>query len=516
MNREAKKGNGKKDTAKRSSKPKRWESFKGAFTIKQRSQSPAPLDTHERKKVPKKSFMDRFKVKRSGGGANQLTLAPEDNKRPLSFTGAEEKSKDTLDVFAQFEVSKSLPSSPVTKKKKHSLPSRESPPSLSPMSMSSGSPFTGGATTEDSQHSTPSHMIGGASIQHDQDARTQQQAAPPSTVIGQEVQIRVDVEDTPPTPIPTIIEPSETVETSETATNADAQSSKSAEPIQPEIVLEQEQESANESPVKKIETPEPAGAIQKDVESIPTESIEQATSGTAQDQSPTKQAEPEDSNIVVETEADVEEGRKSPDKIAEPTATDLPKQSDESPSPEQIEAEEKEPEETALPVIVIAEKEERKNEKPALPTKPAAVVTTEGKPALPTKPAAAVKEKDEDMKKSEKPSLPVKPSSAKTKETERKSAKPTLPAKPATVLEKEPELVSSSVVVEKAKAEEPSVPKYLKDRKFLWDKIQEVLETAQESTEDPSSYSELPPQEATWMEHSSPVEQLRAFLMVCP
>ena len=512
MNREAKKGTGKKDTAKRSSKPKRWESFKGAFAIKQRSQSPAPLDTRERKKVQKKTFMDRFKVKRSGGGANQLTLAPEDNKRPLSFTGADEKSKDTLDVFAQFEVSKSLPSSPVTKKKKHSLPSRESPPPLSPMSMSSGSPFTGGATTEDSQHSTPSH-IGAAAPVHNQDARTQQQAAPSSTVVGQEIQIRVDVEDTPPTPIPTIIEPSETVETGETATNVDAQS-KPTEPIQPENVTEQEQESTNESPVKKVETPEPVDAIQKDVESVPTESVEQASSSTAQEssgQSPTKPAEPEDSNVIVETEGNVEEDRKSPDETAEPPATDIPKQSDQSPSSEQIEIEEKEPE---VPIIVI---EERKSEKPALPTKPAVVVTAEGKPALPVKPTAAVKEKDTDPRKSEKPSLPVKPSSAKTKEAERKSAKPSLPAKPATVLEKEPELLSSSsVVVEKEKSKEPPVPKYLKDRKFLWEKIQEVLETAEESTEDPSSYSELPPQEATWAEHSSPVEQLRAFLMVCP
>ncbi len=472
LNREAKQGNGKKDTAKRSGKPKRWESFKGAFTIKQRSQSPAPLDTHERKKAPKKTFMDRFKTKRSGGGANQLTLAPEETKRPLSFTGADEKTKDTLDVFAQYEVSKSLPSSPVTKKKKHSLPFRESPPPTSPMSMSSGSPFTGGATTEDSQHSTPSHI--GASL-HDQDARTQQQVQAPSspTVVGQEIQIKVDVEDTPPTPIPTIIEPSETVETSETATNVDTQS-KPAESVnvQSEIVVEQElQESATESPVKEVESAEPTDAIQKEVESFPTESsVEQATSDAAQDtsdQSPTKPAEPEDSGITVETEADVEES-KSPDENAEP-ATDISKQPDQSPSPEQNEeaaiVEENEPEETALPVIVIAEKTERKSEKPALATKPAAAVSAEGKPALPVKPSA-IKEKDAGLKKSEKPSLPVKPASVKTKETERKSSKPSLPAKPATVPEKEPEPVSSSeptVVVEKAeeeKAEEPPLPKY--------------------------------------------------------
>jgi hypothetical protein len=466
--------------------------------------------------------MGRFKAKRSGGGANQLTLAPEETKRPLSFTGADEKSKDTLDVFAQYEVSKSLPSSPVSKKKKHSLPFRESPPPTSPMSMSSGSPFTGGATTEDSLHSTPSHV--GASL-HDQDAHTQQQVQTPSssTVVGQEIQIRVDVEDTPPTPIPTIIEPSETVETGETATNVDTQS-KPAESVQSEkIAVEQEQESATESPVKEVEPAAPVDVIQKDVESIPTESVEQATSDAAQENSDQSSTKPEDSGITVETEAGVEEG-KSPDEAAEPTTDNIPKQSDQSPSPEQNEAaivEEKETEEAALPVIVIPEKTERKSEKPALPTKPAAAVSAEGKPALPVKPAA-IKEKDADLKKSEKPSLPVKPASVKTKETERKSSKPSLPAKPATVPEKEPEPpVSSSepiVVVEKAeveKEEEPPLPKYL-DRKFLWDKIQEVLETAPESTEDPSSYSELPPQEATWAEHSSPVEQLRAFLMVCP
>jgi hypothetical protein len=467
--------------------------------------------------------MGRFKAKRSGGGANQLTLAPEETKRPLSFTGADEKSKDTLDVFAQYEVSKSLPSSPVSKKKKHSLPFRESPPPTSPMSMSSGSPFTGGATTEDSLHSTPSHV--GASL-HDQDAHTQQQVQAPSssTVVGKEIQIKVDVEDTPPTPIPTIIEPSETVETVETVTNVDTQN-KPAESVQSEIVVDQEQESATESPVKEVESAAPVDVIQKNVESIPTESVEQqqAISDAAQENSDQSSTKPEDSGITVETEAGVEES-KSPDEAAEPTA-DIPKQSDEGPSPEQNEAaiavEENEPEKTAPPVIVIPEKVERKSEKPALPTKPAAAVSAEGKPALPVKPAA-IKEKDADPKKSEKPSLSVKPASVKTKETERKSSKPSLPAKPATVPEKEPEPpVSSSepiVVVEKAeveKEEEPPLPKYL-DRKFLWDKIQEVLETAPESTEDPSSYSELPPQEATWAEHSSPVEQLRAFLMVCP
>ena len=504
MNREAKKGTSKKNAAKKSGKPKRWESFKGAFAIKQRSQSPAPLDTQERKKVVKKSFMDRFKVKRSG--ANQLTLEPEENKRPLSFTGADEKNKDTLDVFRQFEVSKSLPSSPVAKKKKHSLLSRESPPPSSPMSMSSGSPFTGGATTEDSQHSTPSHIA--ATIPDQMNSHTQQQVAP--TVVGQEIQIRVDVEDTPSTPIPTIIEPSETVETGETATTAAVDTSKPAEPIQPETVIEKEQESATESPVKQVEPAEPVDAVQKDVES-PTE----PAASVAQEslESPTKPAEPENSGIIVETEP---KERKSPDKTAEP-ATDIPKQS-ESPS-EQIEAAilvEKEPEKPALPAI-ITEKVERKNEKPALPTKPAAV--TEGKPALPLKPAA-IKEKDAE-KKSEKPTLPVKPTSAKAKETEKKSAKPVLPAKPATVPGKEPEPTSPAKhveIVEKAemeKEEESPIPKYLKDRKFLWDKIREVLETAPESTENPS-YSELPPQEATWTEQSSPVEQLRAFLMVCP
>ena len=500
LNREAKKGN----TAKKSSKPKRWESFKGAFAIKQRSQSPAPLDTQERKKVAKKSFMDRFKVKRSG--ANQHTLEPEENKRPLSFMGVDEKNKDTLDVFRQFEVSKSLPSSPVAKKKKHSLPSRESPPPISPMSMSSGSPFTGGATTEDSQHSTPSHIA--ATIPDQMNSRTQQQVAP--TVVGQEIQIRVDVEDTPPTPIPTIVEPSEKVETSETATTATVDTSKPpAEPVQPEIVIEQEQESATESPVKQTEPAEPVDAVQS-----PTEPVEQAASIDQESlESPTKPAVPEDSGIIVETEV---KEHKTPNKIAEP-ATDIPKQS-ETPS-EQIEAAivvEKEPEKPVLPAVTT-EKVERKNEKPALPTKPAAV--TEGKPALPVKPAA-LKEKDAE-KTSEKPTLPVKPASVETKETERKSAKPVLPAKPATVPEKEPQPVSPAkhaVIVEKAeveKEEELPVPKYLKDRQFLWDKIREVLETAPESTENPS-YSELPPQETTWTEHSSPVEQLRAFLMVCP
>ena len=519
--REAKKGGSKKDTAKKSTKPKRWESFKGVFAVKQRSQSPAPLDTLERKKVAKKSFMDRFKTKKAG--ANQLTPEPGENKRPLSFTGADEKNKDTLDVFSQFEVSKSLPSSPVSKKKK--IPSRESPPPYSPMSMSSGSPFTGGATTEDSQQSTPSHVT---AVVSNQDARTQQQVTP--TVVGQEIQIRVDVEDTTPTPIPTIVEPSETVETGETATTTTTEdTSKPTEPAQPEIVVEQEPESAAESPAKHVEPIEPVEAVRKDVESPtkPAEAVEPAASVAQEDiESSTKPAEPEDSDIVTETEA--EEG-KSPVKTVEP-AVSVPKES-ESPTEPVTSAVviEKEPEKPALPTkpVVILEKEtaERKNEKPSLPTKPAAVTEDVEKKA--NKPTLAVKRaavKEKDAEKSEKPSLPVKPTSAKAKETESKSAKPVLPAKPAIVTEP----VSPSkhvVIVEPAKVEkvveepsvleEPSVPKYLKDRKFQWDRIREVLETAPESTEN-SLYSELPPQEATWMEHSSPMEQLRAFLMVCP
>ena len=514
LNREAKKGNSKKDTVKKSSKPKRWESFKGAFAIKQRSQSPAPPSNQERKKVAKKSFMDRVKVKRGGGsGSNQLSLESEENRRPLSFMGTEEKSKDTLDVFGQYEVSKSLPSSPVAKKKKHSLRSRESPPPISPMSMSSGSPF-GGATTEDSQTSTPSHIV--AAMGHDHsEASMQQQKEGAPTVVGQEIQIRADVEDTPPTaPIPTIVEPSvtaetsETVETGEMATTAtDTQSKPVSEPVQPEIVVEQEQESATESPVKQVKPAESIETTQKDVESTNDEPVEQAAS-VAQESltgSPS-----EDAGVVIKTEAEKED--KSSDKTAEPV-TDILKQS-ESPS-EQNEAAiivEKEP---ALPVTIVTESVESKNEKPALPTKPA--VVTEGKPALPVKPAV-VKEKDSAEKKSEKPTLPVKPTLNET--TERKSAKPVLPAKPATVPEKEPVPAKDDIIiiVEKEmaeKVEEPTVPKYLKDRTFLWDTIREVLETAPESTEN-ASYSELPPQEATWMENSSPVEQLRAFLMVCP
>ena len=453
--------------------------------------------------------MDRFKVKR--GGANQLTPEPEANKRPLSFTGADEKNKDTLDIFAQFEVSKSLPSSPVTKRKK--LPSRESPPPVSPMSMSSGSPFTGGATTEDSQQSTPSHILS------DQNARTQQQTAP--TVVGQEIQIRVDVEDTTPTPIPTIVEPSETVETSKTTATT---TTTTEDTSKPEIVVEQEPESAADSPTKQVE---PVDAVQKDVESPtkPVEPVEPAASVAQEDiVSSIKPAEPEDSD---KTEA--EEG-KSPVETVESTVS-VPKEPESPTKPvtsvEAVVVVEKEPEKPALPAkpAIIPKKEaaERKTEKPALPTKPAAITEDvekkTSKPALPVKPVA-VNEKD--VEKSEKPSLPVKPASAKAKEAERKSqsAKPVLPAKPAVVTENESEPVSPSkcvVIVKPAKVEkeEPAVPKYLKDRNFQWDKIREILETAPESTETPL-YSELPPQKATWMEHSSPVEQLRAFLMVCP
>ena len=60
----------------------------------------------------------------------------------------------------------------------------------------------------------------------------------------------------------------------------------------------------------------------------------------------------------------------------------------------------------------------------------------------------------------------------------------------------------------------PELPEFLR-RKFVWDEIQEVLDSLDER-EDKETYDELPPEEPVWLEHSTGVEQLRAFMLTCP
>lgn len=51
-------------------------------------------------------------------------------------------------------------------------------------------------------------------------------------------------------------------------------------------------------------------------------------------------------------------------------------------------------------------------------------------------------------------------------------------------------------------------------KKFVWEEIRETLES-NDQTED-ESYSELPPEEKPWLDKPTGMEQLRAFLYVCP
>ena len=62
---------------------------------------------------------------------------------------------------------------------------------------------------------------------------------------------------------------------------------------------------------------------------------------------------------------------------------------------------------------------------------------------------------------------------------------------------------------------QPFVPTLLRNRKFQWDKIRQILDRAEESA-DKDLHDQLPPQETPWMNESSPVEQLRMFLSLNP
>ena len=458
--------------------------------------------------------MDRFKVKR---GPSQPADRPT-TKRPLSFTGADEKHKDTLDVFAQFEVSKSLPSSPVLKKKKQSVASLETATPVSPTSMTSGSPFTPGGLTTDSQTSTPVHTDTTATKQDTHPSNIQGEVESDPPAVRQEIQVRVDIEDTSaPTPvIPVIVEPgTEVVE-------IPADAGEPAQPAKPVVVVvespaeqpvaEEKEVGVVEVPDKLLEAAEPTAAEDKEEESSTNpaeldESVEPTDKGV---ESPVKP----DELVTLDKEAETTEGPTEPiEPAAEPPIEKETKE-------EEIETIEKEPEvddimAAAEPGISDKAAEQvgmiEEDSKYALDetTEHVAVIQEEVGDRMPSEePAmsvesAAVTEKEAKEKIDKKPALPAKPAVVTDIETKRKDEKPTKPAKPATDSEKEVE-----------KTEEP-LPKYLKDRHFQWDKIREILATAPDSTES-SSYSELPPQDVSWMDHSSPAEQLRAFLLVCP
>lgn len=62
---------------------------------------------------------------------------------------------------------------------------------------------------------------------------------------------------------------------------------------------------------------------------------------------------------------------------------------------------------------------------------------------------------------------------------------------------------------------EHSVPTPLRGRRFQWENIRKILDTAKDSV-DKDLHDKLPPQETPWLNESSPVEQLRMFLELNP
>ena len=455
--------------------------------------------------------MDRFKAKR---GQQQPVDHPL-TKRPLSLTGADEKHKDTLDVFAQFEVSKSLPSSPVLKKNKQSVGSLETATPVSPMSMTSGSPFTPGTMTSDSQTSTPAHVSTTATPQDTHTSSAQggvESGLPP---VKHEVEIRVDVEDTStPTPvIPVIVEPSEEV------VERPADAGEPAEPAQPVVesvespaeqtVAEEKEGDVAEVPSKSLEAAEPTEARNKEVESS-TDPAELDESVEPIDKDIESLVKP-DELVNLDKEAETTEVPTKPVEPAEPLAEKEAKEEEIGTIEKEAEGEEIKavaepgiPDETAELATMIEEGTKRLAESTGdvvVAQERVADGMPSDEPAMPVE-SAAVMEKEAEQKIDKKPALPAKPVEVTDIETERKDKKPAKPAvKPAAVSEKE--------------VKEPCVPKYLKDRHFQWDRIREILAAAPESMES-SSYSELPPQDVSWMDYSSPAEQLRAFLLVCP
>lgn len=75
------------------------------------------------------------------------------------------------------------------------------------------------------------------------------------------------------------------------------------------------------------------------------------------------------------------------------------------------------------------------------------------------------------------------------------------------------EVVPPSPETSPAKPVELVIPKYLQ-RRFAFDEIKEHLDSLPEK-KDVFSYEELPPEEATWENKPTGIEQLRAFLAVC-
>ena len=118
------------------SKPKRWKTFKNAFKIPHRHPKAPPSSALSlgSKITKKKSIMDRFRLRRSNAPP-PLQIRQEDpphHSRPLSLVDDETIPPDTLAVLVDVVPSRSLPATPLSKRRHVELSPPESPLSTAP------------------------------------------------------------------------------------------------------------------------------------------------------------------------------------------------------------------------------------------------------------------------------------------------------------------------------------------------------------------------------------------------
>ena len=114
-------------------KPKRWESLKNTFSVHPRSTEPSPehsLPAAGKKTKKNKKAPMKIKI-RGGGGTKGHSRSPSPgieaeiplHKRPMSFHGGEQFPTNTLEVaLDNVAPSRSLPSTPLTKKRAQTGP----------------------------------------------------------------------------------------------------------------------------------------------------------------------------------------------------------------------------------------------------------------------------------------------------------------------------------------------------------------------------------------------------------
>lgn len=135
--------------------------------------------------------------------------------------------------------------------------------------------------------------------------------------------------------------------------------------------------------------------------------------------------------------------------------------------------------------------------------------------SLPATPLSKKREQREQYSSPEHESVPTSPLAVtEIKAVSSPSPENTKPAPPVkkVVFTPEPSPPVTRVTVPVKPVEAP-VPEFLQ-RRFVFDDIRDFLDSLPERTEEPS-YEQLPPEEETWLDKPTGVEQLREFLAVC-